>query len=53
MSDEKSDDHELSVEELKAIEEKYDEAAATRPVTDRMHNMSCARSQSPSPLTSS
>ena len=37
MSDAKTDDHELSQEELKAIEEKYDEAAATRPVSDRMH----------------
>ncbi|MEM7169278.1 MAG: TRAP transporter permease [Pseudomonadota bacterium] len=39
MSDGKPDDHELSQEELKAIEEKYDEAAATRPVTDRMHTI--------------
>ena len=37
MSEERGDHLELSEEELKAIEEKYDEAAATRPVTDRMH----------------
>ncbi len=39
MSDSKSDDLELSAEELKAIEEKYDEAAATRPVADWMHKV--------------
>lgn len=39
MSEEKTDELELSEEELKAIEEKYDEAAATRPVTDRMHTI--------------
>jgi len=39
MSEAKSDNQELSQEELKAIEEKYDEAAATRPVTDRAHTV--------------
>ena len=39
MSDAKTDDLELSAEELKAIEEKYDEAASTRPVTDWMHKV--------------
>lgn len=37
MSDTKSDDYELSAEELATIEEKYDETAATRTVTGKMH----------------
>ena len=37
MSDAKNNEHELSAEELAAIEEKYDEAAATRPVSEQMH----------------
>ena len=37
MNSENTDGLELSAEELKAIEEKYDETAATRPVTDWMH----------------
>ncbi len=38
MAEAKSDDHELSAAELAAIEEKYDEAATTRPVTGMFHN---------------
>jgi len=38
MRDAKPDEHELSAEELAAIEEKYDETAATRPVTGILKN---------------
>ncbi len=38
MSDAKPDDHELSAEELAAIEQEFDETAATRPVTGIFKN---------------
>ncbi len=34
MTNDKTDEHELTAEELAAIEERYDEGSATRPVSD-------------------